>query len=103
MFFLLVDAAVELRLQCSVLVLTGFQLLVALLHISTGDLLNVLQVMQKHFFSLLVLGTFVGRAYLLQVVGLLVEKCFGVLHCVEQVEVLPVLVRLEIQTVEQLY
>jgi len=102
-FLLLHDALVKLNLQLAVLALAILKLTEGLLDVGLSHLLNVLQIEEQHFFGLLVLSCFIGLGDLSQVVILLVEQELGVLNSVEQIEVLSVFIRFEVQRVEKVH
>lgn len=59
--------------------------------------------MKKDLFVLLGRSPFVGLVNFCEEILLLAEYKFGVLHCVEEIEILSVLIRLEIQVIEEFY
>jgi len=96
------DALVELLLHLSVLGPLLFQLRLVLSHVLRGNLLDVLQIVEQNLLCLLVTCFLVSFVDLLQVVAFLVEQGLRILHSVEHLEVLAILVRLKVQSVEQL-
>jgi hypothetical protein len=91
------DASVELLLQRTILTPQIIKLTSDLSNVSLRSLLNVLQIEQQDFLGFLVLSRLVSLRNLGQIVVLLVEQSLGILHSVEQVEVLAVFIRLEIE------
>ena len=69
-----------------------------------GNALDVFQVVQKDLLVFLISSRLlVGLINLKQVILLLVNQRFGVLHGIKQVEVLPVLIGLGVHGVKQLH
>lgn len=97
MILFLHDASVELLLQRTILTPQIIKLTSDLSNVSLRSLLNVLQIEQQDFLGFLVLSRLVSLRNLGQIVVLLVEQSLGILHSVEQVEVLAVFIRLEIE------
>jgi hypothetical protein len=90
------DALVKLLLYHAILVLRPIQFLSGALYITLDVFLNVLEVMEQYFLRFFCSRLLVGVVDFNQVVLLLREEGLGVLHSVEQVEVLSVLIRLEV-------
>ena len=96
MVLFLHNALVKLLLYHAILVLRPIQFLSGALYITLDVFLNVLEVMEQYFLRFFCSRLLVGVVDFNQVVLLLREEGLGVLHSVEQVEVLSVLIRLEV-------
>ncbi len=96
MVLFLHNALVKLLLYHAILVLRPIQFLSGALYVTLDVLLNVLEVMEQYFLRFFCSRLLVGVVDFNQVVLLLREEGLGVLHSVEQVEVLSVLIRLEV-------
>ena len=103
MLFFTSDALVELLLRVPVLLSASLKLTNTLIALAADDARDVLQVVQEDFALFLFLGILVSGVDLAHVVQLLVEVLLRVDQRVEQVAVLAVLFRLEVERVEQLH
>ena len=103
MLLLGIHALIELPLHLPVLLAALLQTLGGRLDSVFKNFLNILNVVQQHFFRLLVCAArTVHVVDFLQVSSLVCEKLLGGLVRVRKVAVLPVVVRLGVQIVKQL-
>lgn len=98
---LVVEGLVELHLRLSVFLATGLEVGDAVVSLLSYDARDVLQVVEQDFALLLLLRGLKQLVDFLHVVELLREVLLRVHQSVEQVAVLAVLLRLEVEGVEE--
>ena len=96
------DALIKLQLSLTIVLPALVEFLHTSLLLLGHDTGDVLQVVEENFSFLLLLGVLVGLVDLLHVGELLLEVLLGVDERIEQVAVLAILLRLEVEAVKKL-